>query len=115
MQTEKCTKIHENNALGQILITDERTPAEIPLCQREDDHIVKRVPEEFGAGQTMQILHAHSSSMSSLPRCYFMHEFSVNHMRTTNAHNSLSAQSDQPLCCLLLKNLFLSVLVLGPM
>ena len=25
-----------------------------------------------------------------------MHEFSVNHMRTTNAHNSLSAQSDKP-------------------
>ena len=24
-----------------------------------------------------------------------MHEFSVNHMRTTNAHNSLSVQSDQ--------------------
>ena len=92
-----------------------RTPAEIPLCQLEDDHIVKRVQEEFGAGQTMQILHAHSSSLSSLPRCYFMHEFLVNHMRTTNAHNSLSAQSDQPLCCLLLKKLFLSVLVLGPM
>ena len=54
----------------------------------------------------MQILHAHSSSLSSLPRCYFMYEFSVNHMRTTNAHNSLSAQSDQPLCCLLLKNCF---------
>ena len=51
--------------------------AEIPLCQLEDDHIVKRVQEEFGAGQTMQILHAHSSSLSSLPRCYFMHEFSV--------------------------------------
>ena len=25
-----------------------------------------------------------------------MHEFSVNHMRKTNAHNTLSAQSDQP-------------------
>ena len=37
MQTEKCTKIHENGALGQILIsfnTDERTPTEFPLCQR---------------------------------------------------------------------------------
>ena len=57
----------------------------------------------------MQIIHAHSSSLSSLPRCYFMHEFSVNHMRTTNAHNRLhvSAQSDQPLCCLLLKKIVL--------
>ena len=38
------------SALGQILIrlnTDERTPTEFPLCQREDDHIIKRVPEEF--------------------------------------------------------------------
>ena len=25
-----------------------------------------------------------------------MHEFSVNHMRKTNAHNTLPAQSDQP-------------------
>ena len=63
----------------------------------------------------MQILHAHGSFLSSLPRCYFMHEFSVNHMRTTNAHNNLSAQSDQLHCFLLLKKLFLSVLVLGPM
>ena len=54
--------------------------------------------EEFRAGQTMQILHAHSSFLPSLPRCYYMHEFSVNHMRKTNAHNSLSAQSDQPYC-----------------
>ena len=29
------------------LNTDERTPTEFPLCQREDDHIIKRVPEEF--------------------------------------------------------------------
>ena len=36
-----------------------------------------------------------------------MHEFSVNHMRTTNSHNTLSAQSDQPHCCLLLKYLYL--------
>ena len=45
------------------------------------------------------------------------------HMRTTNAHNSLSAHSDQPDCCLLLnnntmlpfENCFWSVLVLtGP-
>ena len=49
-----------------------------------------------------------------------MHEFSVNHMRTINSHNTLSAQSDQPHCCLLLKYLchlyffFLSVLVLRP-
>ena len=39
----------------------------------------------------------------AVPRCYYMHEFSVNHMRTKNAHNTLSAQSDQPHCCLLLK------------
>ena len=72
MQTEKCTKIQENSALGQILIsfnTDERTSTEFPLCHREDDHIIKRVPEEFGEGQTMHILHANSSFLSSLPRC----------------------------------------------
>ena len=31
----------------------------------------------------------------------------VNHLRTTNAHNTLSAQSDQPHCCLLLKYIYL--------
>ena len=77
--------------------------------------------EEFRAGQTMQILHAHSSFLSSLPRCYYMHEFSVNHMRKTNAHNSLSAQSDQPYCFVFFAAemalpflYFLSVLVLRP-
>ena len=64
-------------------------------------------------------INVHSSFLSSLPRCYYMHEFSVNHMRTTNALNTLSAQSDQPHCCLLLKYLYLlsiglSILVLRP-
>ena len=68
------------------LNTDERTPTEFPLCQRENDHIIKRVPEEFGAGQTMEILHADSSFLSSVPIDATI--FSVNHMRTTNEHNS---------------------------
>ena len=42
-----------------------------------------------------------------------MHEFSVNHMRTTNAQNTLSAQSDMPHCCLLLKYLYLLKIVLS--
>ena len=32
-----------------------------------------------GAGQSVHILHAHSSFLSSLPRCYYKHDFSVNH------------------------------------
>ena len=77
--------------------------SELPLSSR-CVNVIKLVLEEFGAVQTRQILHAHSSFLSTLPRCYIMQEFSVNHMRTTNAHNSLSAQSDRPHCCLLLKN-----------
>ena len=48
-----------------------------------------------GAGQSVHILHAHSSFLSSLPRCYYKHDFSVNHIRTTYRHNNLSAQCDQ--------------------
>ena len=71
-----------------------------------------------GAGQSVHILHAHSSFLSSLPRCYYKHDFSVNHtckMRTTYAHNNLSAQSDQPIAVerpLPFINCFWSVLVL---
>ena len=90
-----------------VFNTYERTPTKFPLCQRQDDHIIKHVPKELGAGQTMQILHAHSSFLSSLPSCYYMNEFSVNHMRTTNAHNSLSAQPDQPHCYTFYKFWFL--------
>ena len=44
----------------------------------------------------------------------YTHDFSVNHMRTTYAHNNLSAQSDQPIAVeipLPLINCFWSVLV----
>ena len=51
MQTEKCTKVLKARSLS-ALNTDERTPYEFPLCQREDDHIIKRLLEEFLAGQT---------------------------------------------------------------
>ena len=40
-----------------------------------------------------------------------MHEFSVNRMRTTNSHNTLSAQSDQPHCCLLLIEILLPFII----
>ena len=33
-----------------------------------------------GAGQSVHILHAHSSFLSSLPRCYYKHDFSANHI-----------------------------------
>ena len=41
-------KMHQSALVKSLsaLNTDERTPTEFPLCQREDDHIIKRVPEE---------------------------------------------------------------------
>ena len=61
-----------------------------------------------GADQSVQKLHDHSSFLSTISRCYYKHDFSViNHIRTTNAHNNLSAQSDQPHCCFLSRYLYL--------
>ena len=45
MQTEKCTKIHESSRHR----ADERTPTEFPLCQRENDHIIKRLSRSVHA------------------------------------------------------------------
>ena len=39
-----------------------------------------------GAGQSVHILHAHSSFLSSLPRCYYKHDFSVNHTCICEQH-----------------------------
>ena len=92
-------------ALGQILISYFHTlnthwvPAVSMRKWPDDCHT--RTAYINGAGQSVHILHAHSSFLSSLQRCNYEHDFSVNHMRTTYAHNNLSAQSDQPIavCC----------------
>ena len=55
MQTEKCDKIHESSRsrpnsyqlFSHFKSTDERTPTEFPLCQRENDHIIKRLPDSL--------------------------------------------------------------------
>ena len=71
-----------------------------------------------GAGQSVHILHAHSSFLSSLPRCYYKHGFSVNHicekhMRIINYKRSLISPLlfavERPLPFI---NCFWSVLVL---
>ena len=67
-----------------------------------------------GTGQSAHILNAHGIFLSSLPRCYYKHDFSVNHMRTTYAHNNLYARSVQPHCCLQLKYLLDGLVRLGP-
>ena len=108
MQTEKCAKILESSRFRPNPYQLFSQMSELPLSSR----CVNEKITNFWRLPDSSIIREQRILMEQVSLCiYYMliavsclhcpHDFSVNHMRTTYAHNNLSAQSDQPIavCC----------------